>query len=223
VASRDHYFSAEPATSSSRRCIDLILPDVRLRLSTDRGMFSPDRIDAGTKALLLDAPAPPHGAANLADVGCGYGPIALTLATRCPDATVWAVDVNRRALEVCRANADAAGLANVVVVAPGALPDGLTFDAAYSNPPIRIGKPALHALLLDWLGRLRRGGRLELVVHKHLGADSLQRWLVAEGWPTRRVASRAGYRLLEASAPGPRTDGPAANVHDDRVNADDAP
>lgn len=193
----EHYFTAEPRAASSGREVDLVLPDVRLRLRTDRGMFSPDGVDAGTKLLLLEAPCPAPGARTLVDVGCGYGPIALTLAARRPGATVWAVDVNRRALALCRANAAAAGLGNVRAVEPSAVPDDLVADDVYSNPPIRIGKPALHELLAAWVGRLRPGGRLELVVHKHLGADSLQRWLCSQGWPTRRLASRAGYRLLE--------------------------
>ena len=71
-----------------------------------------------------------------------------------------------------------------------------TYDEIWSNPPIRIGKPALHALLLRWLPRLAPGGRAVMVVGKNLGADSLQRWLVERGWPTERRASRAGYRLL---------------------------
>jgi 16S rRNA G1207 methylase RsmC len=111
---------------------------------------------------------------------------------------VWAVDVNQRALDLCRANAEALGLANVTVTAPEAVPDDLVVDLVWSNPPIRIGKAALHALLVGWLERLSRpAGRAVLVVHKHLGADSLQRWLEAEGWPTARLGSRDGNRLLE--------------------------
>jgi 16S rRNA (guanine1207-N2)-methyltransferase len=207
VARSEHYFSAEPRASSSTRTVELVLPDGRLRLLADRGVFSPERVDAGTKLLLLEGPPPPADAGTLVDIGCGYGPIALTLAMRRPDATVWAIDVNRRALGLCRANADAAGLRNVRVAEPADVPADLIVDAAYSNPPIRVGKQALHDLLSWWVARLRPGGALQLVVHKHLGSDSLQGWLCAQGWPTRRVASRAGYRLLEAVRPAPLPDG----------------
>ena len=160
-------------------------------------MFSAAAIDAGTKLLLLESPAPAGGAIDLLDLGCGYGPIALTLARRAPDATVWAIDVNQRALDLCATNATANGLTNVRTVAPDAVPDDVRFAGIWSNPPIRIGKPALHALLLSWLDRLADGGHAWLVVQKHLGADSLARWLEEQGWSAARRVSRSGYRVLE--------------------------
>src|SRR5690606_17199309 len=98
---------------------------------------------------------------------------ASALAIRAPEATVWAVDVNARALELCAANAERLGLANVRCVRPDDVPVDLRLDALYSNPPIRIGKAALHELLASWLDRLRPGCEAHLVVQKHLGADSL--------------------------------------------------
>ena len=79
------------------------------------------------------------------------------------------------------------------------MPDDLAVDLIWSNPPIRIGKPALHALLTTWLQRLRPDGRAVLVVQKHLGSDSLQAWLTAEGWDATRLGSRAGHRLLQVT------------------------
>ena len=173
-----------------------------LDLVTDRGVFAVEGVDAGTKLLLLEAPPPPdaEGTAVL-DLGCGYGAIAVTVARRAPAATVWAVDVNERARELTAENASAAGAANVRVGAPDDVPDEVGFDAVYSNPPIRIGKAALHALLERWLDRLRPGGTAWLVVHKHLGSDSLARWLTERGHPVERLTSRMGYRIL---AVGPR-------------------
>ena len=190
-----HYFSEQPGVASAPDLVELALPDVHLRLSTDRGVFSHGRVDAGTKLLLLRVPAPPPGG-DLLDLGCGAGPIALTLASRAPAATVWAVDVNERARALCAANAAANGLTNVRVVAPDEVPDDVRLATIWSNPPIRIGKAALHDLLLRWLARLAPGGAAHLVVHKHLGADSLQRWLTEQGHPTERTASTAGYRIL---------------------------
>jgi 16S rRNA (guanine1207-N2)-methyltransferase len=179
--------------------IELALPDVHVDLVTDRGVFSPDRIDAGTKHLLLAATAPDEDARDLVDVGCGYGPVAVALALRAPSATVWAVDVNERARALCAENAARAGCTNVRVIAPDAVPDDLRVDAIYSNPPIRIGKAALHDLLETWLARVRPEGHAHLVVQKHLGADSLARWLEEEGYDVTRVASRAGYRILDVT------------------------
>jgi 16S rRNA (guanine1207-N2)-methyltransferase len=182
----------------------VLLPGLHLELETDAGVFSAGRLDPGTRVLLDTAPAPPP-AGNLLDLGCGYGPLALVLATRSPAASVWAVDVNQRALGLCAANAARAGLANVRCITPGGpeLPGPL--DVIWSNPPLRIGKQALHELLTGWLARLVPGGRAYLVVQRHLGSDSLHRWLEEAGWPVSRLASRSGYRVLEVSAAPPDT------------------
>jgi 16S rRNA (guanine1207-N2)-methyltransferase len=177
----------------------VVLGDRHFECATDAGVFSASRLDPGTR-VLLDTVPPPPSAGQLLDLGTGYGPIALAMAARAPGATVWAVDVNTRALELCAGNAARAGLGNVRCVPPGdpALP--ATFGGIWSNPPIRIGKEALHRLLAGWLGRLAPGGRAYLVVQRNLGADSLHRWLGEQGWPTARIASRAGYRVLEVTA-----------------------
>jgi 16S rRNA (guanine1207-N2)-methyltransferase len=193
-----HYFEPSPAAPSSRREVRLDLPDVSLVLTTDRGVFAADAVDVGTGILLREAGAPaPSG--TLVDVGCGYGPIALALAARAPGARVLAVDVNERARALCRENAARAGLGNVEVVAPDEVPADLVVDEIWSNPPIRIGKSALHQLLGGWLARLAPGGRALLVVQKHLGADSLAAWLRDQGWRVERVAARRAFRVLEVT------------------------
>ena len=195
----EHYFTARPGAASRPGRVHVVLPDVHLELETDSGMFSPARLDAGTRLLLETAPRPP-AAGQLLDLGCGYGPLALVLAARSPGATVWAVDVNERALELCAGNARRAGLPNVRCAAPQdpALPAGI--DLIWSNPPIRIGKQALHELLTGWLARRAPGGAAYLVVQRNLGSDSLQRWLAEAGWPARRLAARGGYRVLGVRA-----------------------
>jgi 16S rRNA (guanine1207-N2)-methyltransferase len=196
----EHYFANQPTAASRPGSVDLVLPDLHLRLETDRGMFSPDRIDLGTRILLETVPPPPR-TGDLLDIGCGYGPIALTMAKRSPQARVYGVDVNERALALAERNAE--GLYNVSFSLSEALDPALRFTAIWSNPPIRIGKPALHELLTTWLDRLTPDGHAHLVVQKHLGSDSLQRWLNDQGWATERIASRSAYRVLAVSA---RTD-----------------
>jgi 16S rRNA (guanine1207-N2)-methyltransferase len=192
----EHYFSPQPRAPHRPGLVRVVLPDVYLELATDAGVFSPGRLDPGTRLLLDSSPAPPSSG-DLLDLGCGYGPIACVLAKRSPGATVWAVDVNERALELCARNAAAAGLPNVRCVLPGdpSIPPRLA--GLWSNPPIRIGKPALQSLLSSWLGRLSYGDRAYLVAGRNLGADSLHRWLAEQGWPVTRRAARSGYRLLE--------------------------
>jgi 16S rRNA (guanine1207-N2)-methyltransferase len=200
----DHYFSPHPQAPHRPGQVRVILPGVYLELATDAGMFSPERLDPGTRLLLDETPAPP-ASGDLLDLGCGYGPIACVLAARSPGATVWAVDVNERALELCARNAATAGLANVRCVTPQDPSVPARFAGIWSNPPIRVGKQALHELLSLWLGRLAPGGQAHLVAGRNLGADSLHRWLAGQGWSVTRRAARSGYRLLEVRMMTERT------------------
>ena len=209
--SDSQYWTDSSGVASRPSEVDLLLPDVDLRLTTDRGVFSADRVDRGTRYLLLEGPDLPTGPVDLLDLGCGYGPIACTLASRRPEARVWAVDVNERARDLCRANAAAAGLANVEVAAPDDVPVDVRLAAIWSNPPIRIGKPALHDLLTRWLDLLTPDGTAHLVVQRHLGADSLARWLDDRGWATERRGSRKGFRLLDVAARAEPPTGAAAD------------
>ncbi|MGH3153196.1 MAG: class I SAM-dependent methyltransferase [Streptosporangiaceae bacterium] len=200
----EHYFSARPQAAHRPGLVRVVLPDVYLELATDAGVFSPGRLDPGTRVLLDSSPAPPP-AGDLLDLGCGYGPIACVLAARSPGATVWAGDGNVRALELCAGNAAAADLPNVRCVTPGDPSVPARLAGIWSNPPVRIGKAPLHELLAGWLGRLEpdrpdgHGGQAYLVAGRNLGADSLHRWLAGQGWPTTRLAARNGYRLLQVN------------------------
>lgn len=193
------YFDSDPRAASRPQTVDLVLSDIHLRLATDAGVFSADRVDPGTRVLLETVPAPPP-TGDLLDLGCGYGPIALTMATRAPGATIWAVDVNERALALCAHNAETAARTNVRTRLVDHLPEKVRFAAMWSNPPIRIGKPQLQQLLTTWLDRLSLDGVAHIVVHKNLGSDSLHRWLDDTGWPTSRLRSRSGYRVLRIAA-----------------------
>lgn len=193
--SAGHYFDDDPDAPSSPVLVDVTLPDTAFVMETDRGVFSRGHLDTAT-SMLLRADLPIASSGDLLDLGCGAGPIALTMARRSPDATVWAVDVNARARELCRRNAERNALTNVRVVAPDDVPPDVRFATIWSNPPIRIGKPALHDLLESWLARLDADGSASLVVQKHLGADSLQRWLIELGYRCDRVGSKVGFRLL---------------------------
>lgn len=177
--------------------------DDEVTLRTDAGTFSARAIDPGTRFLLDDGARPDPGPATLVDLGCGYGPIAIALALWAPEAVVWAVDVNERALDLTRTNARDAGVGDRVrVVTPTDVPDDLVVDGVWSNPPIRVGKAALREVLSTWLGRLSPTGTGHLVMARNLGADSLARWLTDEGHDVTRRGSRRGYRLLDVTPTG---------------------
>ncbi|GAA1553230.1 class I SAM-dependent methyltransferase [Kribbella lupini] len=196
----DHFFSEDPASADVRRTVQARIWDRDYEFTTASGVFSRDRLDLGTSILLREVRPSPEPRTIL-DLGSGYGPIACALAVEVPEAVVWAVDVNNRALELTGLNAAAAGVAERVhAVQPDDVPDDVVFDELWSNPAIHIGKPELHKMLLLWFGRLKPGGVGWMVVGKNLGGDSLQRWLTEQGYPCDRVASAKGFRILKATA-----------------------
>ncbi|MHA6512351.1 class I SAM-dependent methyltransferase [Tessaracoccus sp. Z1128] len=196
-----HYFHT-PTGPVTTRQITATIWDHTLTFTTAGGVFSGARLDPGT-AVLLRAFEPPE-TGHLLDLGCGFGPIAVALAVASPDVTVDAVDVNALAVDLTTTNAAQSGVADRV---RATVPEGVAPEARYtqiwSNPPIRIGKEALHALLLTWLPRLTPDGVARLVVSKNLGGDSLQRWLIDQGYPTERITSAKGFRILEVSHASP--------------------
>lgn len=197
----DHYFTATPASADERRTIEVELNGKVRKVQTAAGIFSPAGLDKGTAVLLQYVPAP---RGRVLDIGCGWGPITLTAAEQSPESTVYGVDVNERSIELTRLNAQQLSLSNVVVGTPESVDPTLEFDTIWSNPPIRIGKEALHELLLLWLPRLAAGGDAWLVVQKNLGSDSLQKWLIEQlpaTWSVTREATAKAFRVLKVSRP----------------------
>lgn len=196
----EHYFSSSPGSELKTRTVTVRLAGHDRELTTANGVFSPERLDPGTSVLLSNVPTPPPGG-DLLDLGCGWGPIALSLALESPHATVWAVDVNERALDLVRANAAKLSITNINAVTPENVPSDVRFRTIWSNPPIRVGKNELHAMLEHWLPRLADDSDGWLVVQRNLGSDSLHRWLQStfpEEFSFVRAATSKGYRVLRA-------------------------
>ncbi len=199
----EHYFSPAPSSVEERKPVTATVWGHELRLQSASGVFAAGRLDRGTAVLFRETEPPPSPGTFL-DLGCGYGVIACALAVAVPEAEVWAVDVNERALRLTRDNARALAVQGRVRPAlPADVPKDVVLDEIWSNPPIHIGKPALHELLDHWLARLAPDGRAVLVVSKNLGADSLQRWLAEGGFPCARRGSAKGFRVLEIRRAAP--------------------
>lgn len=195
----EHYFSAQPAGEFRTTEIAVRLAHGDYTVETAGSIFSPDHIDAGTEQLLYSVPTPPE-TGNFLDLGCGWGPLALTLAIEAPEASIYAVDVNERALELTTRNAARLGLANITVGLPGSIEPTVNFNLIWSNPPIRVGKAELHDIMNTWLPRLNVAGEAYLVVAKHLGADSFEKWLESEFEATHSVTredTRKGFRIIK--------------------------
>lgn len=199
-----HYFSENPSGDFQPRPLTLELAGRRVEVVTAPGIFSPGGLDKGTKILLDEAPAPQGS--RMLDIGCGWGPITLTLAMLAPKAQVYGVEVNSRSAQLTEMNAQKLGLNNVTVSSPEGLDESLTFDTIWSNPPIRVGKDVLHGIMRTWLPRLAPGGCAYLVVQKNLGSDSLHTWLTNDletshpgEFEVSRYATSKGFRILEVA------------------------
>lgn len=197
----EHYFTESPSSEAKTRELTLDLAGREVTVETLSGTFSPTRLDLGTAVLLRHLPGP--GPGDILDLGCGWGPISLDAALSAKaaevDVRVWALDVNSRSLDATRNNAQRHGLSSIRPVTADEIPSDMQFSEIRSNPPIRVGKEALHDLLTTWLPRLAPGGRADLVVSKNLGADSLQKWLIealGQGFSVVRTGSSKGYRVL---------------------------
>lgn len=199
MAQAEQYFAADPQSKDVRRKLHVTLRGNEADVEVSNGVFSGSRLDLGTSVLLRQAPEPPEEGSFL-DLGCGWGPIALTLGFESPKSEIWALDVNERALELTKRNAEINGVKNVRTVLAADIPSDTTFDLIWSNPPIRVGKEVLHELLMTWLPRLNNGGAAYLVVQKNLGSDSLIPWLAShlgDGYEVGKYASSKGFRVIE--------------------------
>lgn len=195
----EQYFTTNPGSPDERKTIEVTLVGHQLPVQVSRGVFSAGRLDLGTSVLLKRVPKPPESG-NFLDLGCGWGPISLSMGLLSPEAKIFALDINQRALDLTRQNAQSTGLNNICVLTPEQVPSNLALDLIWSNPPIRIGKEALHTLLMTYLPRLKTGGMAYLVVQRNLGADSLMTWLknrLGSEWSIRKFASAKGYRIIE--------------------------
>ena len=198
----EHYFSATPNSSFKPKEITIEIGGRPVSMLTAGGTFSPGQLDSGTSVLLEHIKEAPRGG-DVLDIGCGWGPITIAIAMQSPKATIWAIDVNERSLELTRMNAERLQLNNVRVCKPEDVPQDLLFTGIWSNPPIRVGKEQLHGILKTWLPRLKPKGAAYLVVQKNLGADSLHRWLEAEmpsGFTTERIDTANTFRVLRTAA-----------------------
>lgn len=198
----EQYFSANPNSLDLRRTLHVDLRGHEVSVQVSNGVFSSSKLDLGTAVLLKHAPQPPENG-RFFDIGCGWGAISLALGFESPNAQIYAVDVNERALELTDINAKNAGLNNIhtYLVEDALKEDELKdIDLIWSNPPIRVGKDVLHNILLTWLPRLKVGGAAYLVVQKNLGSDSLIPWLsenLGKDFSVEKYASSKGYRIIE--------------------------
>ena len=194
----NHYFSDSSGGEITPREITTHLAGHELKVSTASGVFSPEHLDQGTEILLKQLEkVKPIG--EILDLGCGWGPISIAIAISSPEAKITAIDVNQKCLALTKLNAGKLNLDNIHAMLPENVPTDLMFDEIWSNPPIRVGKAVLHEILNLWLNRLKVGGTARLVVQKHLGSDSLQKWITEEfpNFEVARISSEKSFRVIK--------------------------
>jgi len=191
----DHYFLPHPSASGKRRSFTATLHGHEVRLTTETGVFSRERVDPGTRLLIENLKIGPGE--RLLDLGCGYGVVGIVAALLALDAHVTLVDINERAVELARANLRANNIENAEVLQG----DGFTplaqrtFDAIALNPPIRAGLSVVHRLIEESQHHLSPGGRFYLVGRTRQGAVRLAQKMTAVFGEVEELAKRSGYRL----------------------------
>jgi len=197
---QQHYFSEQPQDIGKTHQVEFELEGKSFSLTAASGTFSSTRLDPGTRVLLKQSGYFPQGG-NVLDIGCGWGPISLSIASLRPQTKVWGLEINARSIELARQNAKRLKVDNFQAVRAEDIDSALLFDAIWSNPPIRVGKLVLHGLMETWLPRLAPGGIAMLVVQKQLGAESFQKWLTEkfQSMKVERHSIDKGYRVIRVT------------------------
>lgn len=194
----DHYFSNDPSSKSDRKRWEYTLRGNQFIFLSDHGVFSKNEVDFGSR-LLIEAFQMPDVRGDVLDVGCGYGPIGLSLAKESQGREVHMVDVNERALELAKENAANNKIGNVRIYQSSVYEniDG-QYAAILSNPPIRAGKHVVHEILEKAVDHLVPGGELWIVIQKKQGAPSAMKKLEAVFSEVDVVEKKKGYYIIKS-------------------------
>lgn len=195
----DHYYSKKPQTASKPKSWSATLRDEMFQFETDTGVFSKSEVDFGSR-VLIDTFVMPVTEGPVLDVGCGYGPIGLSIAKSDANRTIHMVDINERAVQLSRKNAEVNGVQNVRIYES----DGFTevtetdFAAILTNPPIRAGKQTIFRFYIDAYAKLCVGGELWVVIQKKQGAPSTFDRLEETFGQVEVVDKVRGYWIIKA-------------------------
>ncbi len=195
-----HYFDLDPSLASKERTVEFMIDGRVITLQSDNGVFSKDKIDEGTFAF-LKVIVPLRLSGKILDIGCGYGPIGLTIALTSPEARVDLADVNTRALALCEKNAKLLGLSQRVTVLQSDVYKNIegTYDSIVVNPPIRAGKVVTYAMYEGAFTHLIDGGSLFLVIRKNQGAPSASKYIESIFGNINLLKKDKGYYIYQAT------------------------
>ncbi|MFM0773322.1 class I SAM-dependent methyltransferase [Streptococcus suis] len=189
------YYEKNPTVAHDIHEIHVNLLDTPMSFMTDAGVFSKKMVDYGSQVLLKTLHF--EKGASVLDVGCGYGPLGLTLA-KVYDLDVTMIDVNSRALELAEKNAEKNGISATIFQSDVYEAVEGTFDYVISNPPIRAGKSVVHEVITGAKDHLNTGGSLTIVIQKKQGAPSAKKRMEEVFGNCQILKKDKGYYILES-------------------------
>lgn len=193
-----HYFVTDSKLESKRRLITFTLFGVTYEMISDRGVFSKNELDPGTR-ILLETSLPFAWQGQVGDIGCGIGIVGLVLAKTSPSSTVYLSDINERAVNLARENAQHLALTNTIIsIQDGIMNWPMNFNSLWLNPPIRAGKSVMYRLYKEAWEHLVPGGSLFVVIRKDQGAETSLRELESYFSQVHRIAREKGYHVYQA-------------------------
>lgn len=189
------YYEQNPTVAHDIHEIRVRLLDTPLSFLTDAGVFSKKMVDYGSQVLLKTLHF--EKGESVLDVGCGYGSIGLTL-SKVFDVQTTLIDINSRALDLARKNAERNGVAAKIYQSN--LYENVigTFHHIVSNPPIRAGKAVVHEVIAGALDHLEIRGTLTIVIQKKQGAPSAKVKMEEVFGNCQIIKKDKGYYILES-------------------------
>ena len=194
-----HYFDLDPSLASKERLIEYFIDGRTITLISDNGVFSKDKIDEGSYAF-LKVIVPLRLSGRILDLGCGYGPIGLTIALTSPLARVDLADINTRALALCEKNAQKLGLSQRVTILQSNIYENIEekYHSIVINPPIRAGKAVTYKMYEGAFTHLIDGGTLFIVIRKNQGAPSASKFIESLFGNITLLKRDKGYYIYQA-------------------------
>ena len=193
----EHYYSTDPSVKSEERMITYELGENKFLFISDNGVFSKNHVDFATDFMIRTIYEEVKG--SVLDVGCGYGPIGICIAKKSNVTKVTMLDVNHRALDLTKRNAEKNKVADKVNILESNGFENINekFNVIITNPPIRAGKEVIYKMYSDAKDSLVDGGILYLVINKKHGAPSTIKFLESLYGNCEVLDKKSGFNVLK--------------------------
>ena len=195
-AKTQHYFSEVQQGQYNPKLIKSVIRGRIIELFTAPGMFSPRKLDLGSKLLINECRI--IDGQYVLDLGCGYGAVGISLSLFFPTSKFLLVDINERALKLAKKNKEFHRLDNVEIKKSNSfynIPKDELFDIILLNPPQSAGKDLCQSMIKDSFSHLRSGGSLQLVARQHKGGKSLSQYMSEIFGNIEVIGKKSGYRI----------------------------